>query len=730
MRKAIAQFPNTHVYLATDDDREGESISWHISQLFDLPIESTPRILFHEITKPAIEESLKNPTRINQKLVYAQQARQVLDIIVGYKVSPFLWKYLYNNKDASLSAGRCQTPALRLIYDNEKEKATTSMEIKYKITGTFFSKNIAFSLNADFTEEKEIQDFLEKSKTFSHVLSIGTKKESVKHAPTPLNTSRLLQVANNVLHLSPKQTMSYAQQLYQEGHITYMRTESTKYSKEFLDKMQIYVETKWKPEYVGSLDKIENKDSANPHEAIRITHIDKSTISSDDTKLIALYKLIWRTTVESCMKDAIYFNTPVYITAPSLTPTKTKQPYSYSYMIETPVFMGWKSVSLKHTDEPISTEQQNQEAGLLLYFQTISNPVSYNKIEATVTAHNKHSHYTESSLIQKLEDLGIGRPSTFSTIVETIKDRGYVNKMDLEGRVVKCAEYKLQNNEIERTEKEKTFGNEKNKLVIQPVGILTIEFLIAHFDELFSYEYTNQMEMKLDIISKPHIPGALQSQWFDICNECYNEIKKQSREIKIEKQQYKIDEEYELVFQQFGPVLRKRLEDGTFEYKSIKKDITLDLEKAKRGEYTMDDLLEQSQISLGNYKDLPVILKNGRYGPYIEWSDKKESVKQIEKGFSQITLEDVLSILDPENNPNKDITYSNEVRSISTNKNILRIIDTDMSIRRGKFGAYIFYKTETMSSAKFYNLNHFNKPYLTCDLQVLKDWIKEKHGIS
>jgi DNA topoisomerase-1 len=285
--------------------------------------------------------------------------------------------------------------------------------------------------------------------------------------------------------------------------------------------------------------------------------------------------------------------------------------------------------------------------------------------------------------------------------------------MDLEGRVVKCAEYKLQNNEIERTEKEKTFGNEKNKLVIQPVGILTIEFLIAHFDELFSYEYTNQMEMKLDIISKPHIPGALQSQWFDICNECYNEIKKQSREIKIEKQQYKIDEEYELVFQQFGPVLRKRLEDGTFEYKSIKKDITLDLEKAKRGEYTMEDLMEQSQISLGNYKDLPVILKNGRYGPYIEWSDKKESVKQIEKGFSQITLEDVLSILDPENNPNKDITYSNEVRSISTNKNILRIINT-----------------ETMSSAKFYNLNHFNKPYLTCDLQVLKDWIKEKHGIS
>ena len=731
MKKIINQFPHTNVYLATDDDREGESISWHITQLFNLPIETTPRILFHEITQSAIEESLKTPTRINMKLVYAQHARQVLDIIVGYKVSPFLWKYLYNNKEASLSAGRCQTPALRLIYDNEKEKATTSMEIKYKITGTFFSKNIGFSLNTDFTEEQEIQDFLEKSKTFSHKLSIGPKKESVKHAPIPLNTSRLLQVANNVLHLSPKQTMSYAQQLYQEGHITYMRTESTKYSKEFLDKMQNYVETKWKPEYMSSLDKIENKDSANPHESIRITHIDKTTISSEDTKLTALYKLIWRTTVESCMKDAIYFNTPIYITAPSPSIKSDKPSPMYSYTIETPVFLGWKSVNIKHADETISTDQQNQEAGLLLYFQTISNPVSYNKIEATVTAHNKHSHYTESSLIQKLEDLGIGRPSTFSTIVETIKDRGYVNKMDLEGTVVKCAEYKLQNREIERTEKEKTFGNEKNKLVIQPVGIVTIEFLIAHFNDLFSYEYTNEMELKLDIISKPHIPGALQSQWFDICEECYNEIRKQSKELKIEKQQYKIDEDYELVFQQFGPVLRKKLEDGTFEYKSIKKDISLDIEKAKRGEYALEDLMEQSQINLGNYKDLPVILKNGRYGAYIEWSDKKESVKQIEKGFSQITLEDVMSILDPENNPNKDtnMTYSNEVRSISTNKNILRIIDTDMSIRRGKFGAYIFYKTGTMSSAKFYNLNHFNKPYLTCDLQVLKDWIKEKHGI-
>ena len=732
MKEIIRQFPNTHVYLATDDDREGEAISWHIAELFYLPIKTTPRILFHEITQTAIEAALKSPTRINMQLVYAQHARQVLDIIVGFKISPFLWKYLYNNKESSLSAGRCQTPALRLVYDNEKEKDRFSTETKYKTTAYFFSKNIGFALDHDFTDSPNMLDFLEKSKLFAHQLSVGSQKDSIKHAPTPLNTSRLLQVANNVLHLSPKQTMTYCQQLYQEGHITYMRTDSTKYSKEFLDKIRPYIETKWKPEYVGSLDKLENKDSQNPHEAIRVTHIDKSYVKCEDSKLEALYKLIWRTTIESCMKDAKYYLTPVYISAPDN--------HSYTYTIETPVFLGWKSVHEKK-EEP-TTDIQNQETGLLLYFQSIcqkGSPVIYNHIESTINVQKKHSHYTEASLIQKLEDLGIGRPSTFSSIVETIQERGYVSRVNIEGTPVKCTEYKLKAKTIETVEKEKVFGNEKNKLVIQPVGILTVEFLIAYFSELFSYEYTNQMETKLDIISNPTAAVASSTvvHWYDICKECYNDIRKQSKELKIEKQRYKIDDEYDLVFEKFGPVLKKNThmetEDGEliYEYKSIKKDISLDLEKLKRMEYTLDDLVEINHICLGNYKDLPVGLKNGRYGPYIEWNGQKQSVKQIQKEFSDIKIEDVMFLLNPETEPHGETqgeTKGGE-RTLATNKNILRIIDTDMSIRKGKFGAYIYYRTDKMSSAKFYNLTQFRKGYLSCDLQILKDWIKEKHGI-
>jgi DNA topoisomerase-1 len=729
MKQIIQQFPSTNVYLATDDDREGEAISWHIAELFHLPIETTPRILFHEITQTAIETALQTPTRINMQLVYAQQARQVLDIIVGFKISPFLWKYLYNSKESSLSAGRCQTPALRLVYDNEKEKDRFSTETKYKTTAYFFSKNIGFALDHDFTDSTNMVDFLEKSKLFAHQLSIGSQKDSIKHAPTPLNTSRLLQVANNVLHLSPKQTMTYCQQLYQEGHITYMRTDSTKYSKEFLDKMKLYIETKWKPEYVGSLDKLENKDSQNPHEAIRVTHIEKSFITNEDAKLVSLYKLIWRTTVESCMKDAKYYLTQVFISAPDT--------HSYTYTIETPVFLGWKSVNIKKEDpDPACpTDIQNQDTGLLLYFQSIAqkgSPAIYNHIESVINVQKKHSHYTEASLIQKLEDLGIGRPSTFSSIVETIQDRGYVSRVNIEGSPVKCIEYKLKEKTIEIIEKEKVFGNEKNKLVIQPVGILTVEFLIAYFNELFSYEYTNQMETKLDIISNHNQNPTEPINWYDICKECYNDIRKQSKELKIEKQRYKINDEYDLVFEKFGPVLKKNThmetEDGEliYEYKSIKKDISLDLEKLKRMEYTMDDLIEINHICLGNYKELPVDLKNGRYGPYIEWNGQKQSVKQIQKEFSDIKIEDVMFLLNPEE---KDTEPSTNERTLATNKNILRIIDTDMSIRKGKFGAYIYYRTDKMSTAQFYNLNKFRKGYLSCELQILKDWIKETHGI-
>jgi DNA topoisomerase-1 len=284
MRKIIIQFPKENVILATDDDREGEGIAWHICQTFDLDVLTTKRILFREITQKAITTAVLHPTIINMNIVYAQQARQILDMIVGYKISPILWKYLYSNKDNALSAGRCQTPALRLIYEKELEESKKEVKYNYKTVGSFFSNNILFELNKEFEKEEEIHDFLEKSKDFKYNLSISEKKNKEKQSPKPFNTSNLLQIASNVLKMSPKETTSLCQQLYQDGHITYIRTDSMKYSSTFIHEVTTYITDKCHltPNYIGNTDIIENKDANNPHEAIRVTHIEVETINTEN----------------------------------------------------------------------------------------------------------------------------------------------------------------------------------------------------------------------------------------------------------------------------------------------------------------------------------------------------------------------------------------------------------------------------------------------------------------
>jgi DNA topoisomerase-1 len=343
MRPIIAMFSKSNIILASDDDREGEAIAWHICEVFDLPVATTKRILFHEITKKAIIDAVNSPTVINMNLVHAQHARQVLDMVVGYKISPFLWKYLYHDKSNSLSAGRCQTPALRLVYDNDKEKSA-GMETKYKTVGNFTTKNLIFTLDHEFDTKEEITQFLEISKTHPHMIKVGSQKETIKSAPKPFNTSRLLQTASNVCHMSPKETMSICQSLYQGGYITYMRTDSTKYSKEFLNKASEYIMKEWlKTEYIGKLDGLELKDISNPHEAIRVTNINlRSLHDVDNPRMNTLYKLIWRNSVESCMADARYNSTGIKLSAPT--------DKSYKYNVEIPIFLGWKIVENKEME--------------------------------------------------------------------------------------------------------------------------------------------------------------------------------------------------------------------------------------------------------------------------------------------------------------------------------------------------------------------------------------------
>jgi DNA topoisomerase-1 len=337
--------------------------------------------------------------------------------------------------------------------------------------------------------------------------------------------------------------------------------------------------------------------------------------------------------------------------------------------------------------------------------------------------------------------MGIGRPSTFSSIVETIQDRGYVKRCDTEGKTISCKEFNLQSDVLTYTLEDKVFGREKNKLIIQNIGVLTLEFLIKYFSDIFAYDYTRNMESALDILAQP----SNTLFWHNLCRQCYNQIKTLSKPIsKLEKQLFKIDEEHDVVYISGKHVLRKIMEDGTIEFKTIKSGLKLDLEKLKNGEYTLDDLLEIKQDYLGKYRDHNVYLKSGKYGNYIQWGDNRASIKNITKDINTITFEDVIghiyshegidiTQLGCTENENQDGLPPN-IRHPApppTSSTILRTIDDSLSIRKGKYGPYIFYKTPFMKTPTFYNLTpKYKKSYNTCSLDELKSFIREKYNIA
>ena len=712
MRSMIELYQKHCVLVATDDDREGEGIAWHIYQLFDLPTTIDNRIVFHEITQPAIQEAIRSPRRLDMQLVKAQQARQVLDVIVGFKVSPLLWKHIQQGKKgAALSAGRCQTPALRLIYDNEKICRDSEPELLYKTRGYFSSRGLDFVLDHDFEKVEDMEGFLKESAGFQHILDIGQEKSSIKKTPKPFNTSRLLQVASNLLKSSPKQTMQTCQELYQNGYITYMRTENTKYSPIFLDQARRYIETTYADiRYIGVLDAIENKDANNPHEAIRCTNISLRDLPADiSPKLVSMYGLIWRNTVESCMSDATYKTYCASMSAP--------QKHTYQRILEIPVFLGWKKVGLER-GAPLGSDAET-----LFYLQSQKgSSMSYTHIESKIQIRGKKTHYTESGLIQELEDLGIGRPSTFSLLVDTVQDRGYVKCQDIPGIEKECTEFILQcGGVLDKQIIKRELGGEKQKLRIQPVGTLCIEFLIEHFGPLFSYDYTKNMEEQLDAIAKdPETSSSKDALDKNICLSCDQTIDALSKTLStMKRQEIVIDSSHVFVMTRQGPAIRSN--EGA--YLSVNPGLNLDIDRLKNGEYTLDNLVINKCRELGMYQDSTLYLKTGKYGPYLEWCNgsKKQSTRTLEScAPEKITLAIATAFLDSIEETRVD-EGSNKRAAPTTS--ILRAIDTDTSIRQGKFGPYIFYKTATMKKPQFVALRGFKGDWKTCVAKTITDWI-------
>ena len=722
IKKLISQCDD--VILATDDDREGEAIAWHICEIFKLNINTTKRIIFHEITKTAIQNSLKTPTVIDMNKVNAQQSRQLLDLIVGFKVSPILWNNISRNNKTGLSAGRCQTPALKIIYDNYNDIKISPGTKVYNTTGYFTKLNLPFELNFKFNDEEALETFLEDTVNHEHIYSYNTPSKSEKKPPVPFTTSGLQQTASNILHISPKETMKLAQELYEGGYITYMRTDSKAYSKEFIETAKGFITNEWSDEYINpdiykicnekseqkcesdesksktakKTKKANKKDNANnaqeAHESIRPTKIsikNLDTINDFPPKKKKLYKIIWENTIESCMSNARCLILKSLINS-------SLEKHDFKYSCEQITFPGWKIV-----------KGYDKECKEFNYLQTIKNKsvLNYNKVTSKVTLKDLKQHHTEAKLVQLLEDKGIGRPSTFSSLIDKIQERGYVKKENVTGKKIQCNDYELIDNEIEVNTNERVFGNEKNKLVIQTLGILVIEFLTKHFNTIFNYDYTKNMEERLDTISKGD------EIWYNLCYDINNEIITLSDGLCNKQETIKIDDNHTYMIAKHGPVI-KYVNGDESKFLSVKKD--LDIEKLKSGFYKLGDIIENVNSVLGRHEGKEMILKKGKFGLYVTWGENKHSLNGINIQENELNLENILQFI-------------NEKKSETKSSGVIKSLNETLSIRKGKYGLYLFYKTSSMTKPKFLNIKDYVGNIETDGSEEILRWVKEKYKI-
>jgi len=723
---------SSEVIIATDDDREGEAIGWHICDLFGLPIATTKRIIFHEITEHAIQCAISHPKIINMDLVQAQQSRQILDLLVGFTISPILWNCVSKTHDSSLSAGRCQTPALRLIYDNFLDIKSSPGKLVYNTVGYFTNLNLLFDLNKQFSNNNEVIDFLEKCKSWDFLCSTTSPKKVIKKSPEPLTTSSLQQLASNELHLSPKETMKYAQQLYEGGYITYMRTDSKKYSQEFIDNVKKFISGLHGDQYISqTIDNLvvgqkekeepvkrakktvaEKKGIPTPqeaHEAIRPVNINMRTPLLEDStidlhpKTIRLYHLIWKRTLESCMPSAQYNSVSAKIPAPLET--------EFVYKTEQPIFLGWQIIEhIKHDNNDNSYQ----------YITTLKQNISMKpkKIDSKFTMNDLKSHYTEARLVQLLEEKGIGRPSTFATLVDKIQDRKYVEKQNITGKEIECSDYSLVENTISETISKREFGNEKNKLVIQPLGVIVIEFLISKFDSFFNYDYTKEMEDCLDLIAKG------KTKWNNLCDKCHKELTDVMKEVKdLKKFSIEIDNQHTLIIGKHGPVVKciNSKDPKKVTFLPVKKN--LDLEAIKHiPNLSLENVIEgniSNSEAIGKYKGQDLFIKKGKYGIYAQWGKETKSLKE---NFSSVPIEnieyiDIIRFLDKDTvlDPSKPV-------------GLVRELNSHLSIRCGKYGDYIFYKKPRAKKPEFLKLNGFDSDYKKCDKVLILNWIKQTYN--
>lgn len=668
------------IWLASDEDREGEAISWHLCEVLGLDESKTNRIVFHEITKPAILEAINNPRHLDMNLVNAQQARRVLDRIVGFKLSPVLWRKV----KPSLSAGRVQSVAVRLIVEKEREIQNFKSERYYRINAVFTllgnkedkPTEIKAELNKRFYTHEEALAFLELCKDAQFEVSSVTKKPLKRTPAPPFTTSTLQQEAARKLGFTVSQTMMVAQRLYEAGRITYMRTDSVNLSKLAINTSKAEIEKIYGKEYSKVRQYHTNsKGAQEAHEAIRPTYTDNQTIEGSVQER-RLYDLIWKRTIASQMSDAQIEKTVVNI---NIIPFAAAEQEGLQFVAngEVVIFDGFLKVYQESNDEQTVKEESLHNLPLIKEGDML------NRVEVSSTERYSQTpgRYTEASLVRKLEELGIGRPSTYAPTISTIQQREYVEKGDKKGEERSYKIDTLKKNKLKSIEKTEMVGADKGKLIPTDIGIVVNDFLMKSFPEIMDYNFTAKVEQEFDKIAEG------KAAWDKEMKDFYHSFEPKVEEVMNARSEHKAGER-ELgidpktgkpVFVKigrFGPVVQIGTADDEAKPRFSQLPVGKNMESI-----TLEDAIELFKLprNLGKFEDEDVIIGTGRFGPYVMHKKKYVSIPKDQDPLT-ISLDGAIRLI-------QEKRLQEAMRHLKTFTE-----DANMELMNGRYGPYIAYE--------------------------------------
>lgn len=662
LKKAAASAST--VWLASDEDREGEAISWHLFETLGLNEAHTRRIVFHEITKDAIVNAVRNPRSIDMNLVNAQQARRVLDRLVGFELSPVLWRKI----QPKLSAGRVQSVALRLVVEREKEIMAFEHEAFYKVEAFFHpagfpaAVKVKAVLDTKFKTIDEARKFLQDCIGADFTVSDVEKKEATRFPAAPFTTSTLQQEAARKLRFPVSMTMRVAQSLYERGLITYMRTDSTNLSTLALGAAKKFITGNFGPEYSKTRQfKTHSKGAQEAHEAIRPTYIENTEIEGTAQEQ-KLYNLIWKRTVASQMADAKVLNTTLRVAS-------DKRSEKFNAQATQVLFDGFLKLYIEGTDN-----QEAEEEEVMLPDLQVGTKMEEKGINAECKFTAAPPRYSEATLVKKLEELGIGRPSTYAPTIATLTTgRGYIVKGDKEGKKITVNDLELRNGNISEKSKTETVGAERGRLLPQEIGMIVTDYLEKNFADIMGYDFTANVEKEFDQIADGNLV------WNDVIGAFYTPFHKKvdevlhdgnyshvSKELGTDSEGNKITAK----FGKFGPYIQKG-EGEKAQYASLGKDQLIE-------NITLEDALKMFQLprTVGEYNGIQVVARKGPYGAFLKYGDRNFSIPRG-KDPLKITLDECAAIIE------------DGLSKTAANSVMAEYKDSDIQVINGRYGPYI-----------------------------------------